>query len=51
MQVEEARRLVDEAPDIAPEQLGPPRVAYLAGRLEGAAASLLDIIDALTEPD
>ena len=49
MEVEEARKLVMEAPDVAPELLGSPRMAYLAGRLEGAAANLLDILDVITE--
>jgi hypothetical protein len=50
MQVEEARCLVMDAPNVAPDQLGPPRMAYLAGRLEGAAANLLSVLDAIA-PD
>ena len=49
MEVETARMLLMELPRPAAE-LGPPRMAYLAGRLEGVAANLLDIIDAITAP-
>jgi hypothetical protein len=47
MQVEDARRALDQAPGDA--DLGTPRMAYLAGRLEGVAANLLAVIDAVTD--
>lgn len=45
MEVEGARHLVMEAPDL----LATRPHAYVAGLLEGAAANLLDILDAITE--
>jgi hypothetical protein len=48
MEVETARMLLMELPPRSAAELGPPRMAYLAGRLEGVAANLLDIVDAIT---
>jgi hypothetical protein len=47
MQVEEARAFIDQAFDDV--DLTGPRAAYLAGRLEGVAANLLAVLDAVTD--
>jgi hypothetical protein len=45
MEVEAARALVMGTPEL----LDATPAAYVAGRLEGAAANLLDILDAICE--
>lgn len=51
MEVEGVRELLrTRLPALSDGDLTGPRAAYLAGLLEGAAASLLEVIDALTEP-
>jgi hypothetical protein len=44
-EIEDARHLVMQTPEL----LDAKPHAYVAGRLEGAAANLLDILDAITE--
>ena len=51
MEVEHARQVVGEAGSASAAELGSPRLAYVAGRLEGVAANLLDILDAITEAE
>ena len=50
MEVEAARKLVRDLEVIDAAQLAGPLGAYWAGRLEGAARNLLDIIDATVTP-
>ncbi len=50
MEVEAARKLVTDLEAIDAAQLAGPLGAYWAGRLEGAARNLLDIIDATVTP-
>jgi hypothetical protein len=49
MTVEEARELVDALTEPDTVELTPARLAFNFGRLHGAAANLLDIIDAVTD--
>lgn len=49
MEVEDARCLLMDTESADAAELGPPRAAYLAGRLGGVVANLLDVIDAITE--
>jgi hypothetical protein len=50
MEVEAARKLIADLEAIDGGQLAGPLGAYWAGRLEGAARNLLDIIDATVTP-
>jgi hypothetical protein len=50
MEIEAARKLVTDLEGIDAAQLAGPLGAYWAGRLEGAARNLLDIIDAVAVP-
>lgn len=50
MEVEAARKLVCDLEEIDAAQLAGPLGAYWAGRLEGAARTLLEIIDATVTP-
>jgi hypothetical protein len=50
MEVEAARKLVDDLEEIDAAQLAGPLGAFWAGRLEGAARNLLSIIDATAVP-
>ena len=50
MEVEAARKLVTDLEAVDAAQLAGPLGAFGAGRLEGAARNLLDIIDATVTP-
>lgn len=50
MEAEDARQLVYQLAEASAADLTPALLAFILGRLHGAAMNLLDIIDAITEP-
>lgn len=49
METEQARELVDALGQLDAADITPARLAFVLGRLHGHAASLLDVLDAITD--